>query len=267
MLKIIKLVLPFLMLLQSCGGLEYSPNQVFSGDSPRDINQKSIRRLNEKPADTRIRFIITGDSQRAYKDAKDLVDAVNRLPEIDFVVLNGDISDFGLYQEMESVDHIFSKLSSPYIGVIGNHDLVANGEKIYKRMFGELNFSFNYQGVKFVCHNTNSRESSFSGNVPDMAWLYQQFLPEDGIDAYIAIAHVPPGDADFDKTLEAEYVGIINNSPNTLAALFAHTHNHRVFYPGFQEHIPYIITDPIEKRKFTLIEIFDGKLKYENFAY
>lgn len=266
-MKIIKSVLPLLVLLLGCGGLEYSPNQVFSGDSPRNINRNSINRLNEESGDARIRFVLTGDSQRAYKDSKDLVDAINKLPEIDFVVLDGDISDFGLYQEMESVNQIFSKLNRPYIGVIGNHDLVANGEKVYKHMFGELNFSFVYQGVKFVCHNTNSRESSFEGNVPDLAWLKQELLPEAGVDAYIPIAHVPPDDADFDEALAAEYVTAINNSPNTLAALYAHTHNHRVFYPGFQNNIPYIITDPIEKRRFVLIEILDGKLKFENIEY
>ena len=182
MLRIIKFVLPLLFLLQGCGGFEYSPNQVFSGDSRRDINQNNIERLVAEPADELIRFVLTGDSQRAYKDAKDLVKAINQLDDIDFVVLNGDISDFGLYQEMESVDRLFSKLRRPYIGVIGNHDLVAK-------------------------------------------------------------------------------------SPNTLAALFAHTHNHRVFYPGFQESIPYIITDPIENRKFTLIEILDGELKFQNIDF
>ncbi len=60
---------------------------------------------------------------------------------------------------------------------------------------------------------------------------------------------------------------MINNSPDTLAALFAHTHSHRVFYPGFQNNIPYIITDPIEKRKFVLIEILNGKLKFENVEF
>jgi len=251
----------------ACGGFEYSPNQYFSGDNPRDINQRNIKRLNDALGDERIRFVLTGDSQRAYKDSEDLVKAINKLPEIDFVILAGDISDFGLYQEMEWVDQIFSKLYRPYFGVIGNHDLVANGEKTFKRMFGELDFSFLYKGVKFVCHNTNSRETSFSGKVPDMKWLQHQFLPENGVDAYVAIAHVPPGDGDFDLTLETVYVSTINNSPNTLAALYAHQHKYSVFYPGGQQKIPYIVTDPVEKRKFILLEIFNGKIKFENIDY
>jgi Icc protein len=265
-----KLYIPLIsiiMLLNGCGGFEYSPNQVFSGDSPKEINKRNIKRLAEEPGDDRIRFVLTGDSQRAYRNAEDMVSAINKLPEIDFVLLAGDISDFGLSQEMEWIDRIFSKLNRPYIGVIGNHDLVANGERAFKRMFGELNFSFVYNGVKFVCHNTNSRESSFSGNVPDLVWLKQQFLPEPEVNAYVAVSHVPPGDADFDEDLEDDYIKIINNAPNTLASLYAHQHRSTIFYPGNQNHIPYVVTDPIVKKTFVLIEIFDGKITFQNINF
>jgi len=255
------------ILLQACGGFEYSPNQSFSGNSRTGINNKNIQRLQEAQGDERIRFVLTGDSQRAYKDAVDLVNAINKLQELDFVVLAGDISDFGLSQEMEWVDQIFEKLHSPYIGVIGNHDMVSTGQKAYKRMFGDLDFSFVYQGVKFVCHNTNSRETSFSGNVPDLPWLKKQFLPENGVDAYVAIAHIPPGIPDFDPLLSDEYISIINKSPNTLAALYAHEHTGKVFFPGNQLTIPYIVTDAIENRKFVLVEIVNGKLTYETVEY
>jgi Icc protein len=255
------------LLLHGCGGFEYSPNQSFSGDTRTDINNKNIKRLLDNPGDGRIRFVLTGDSQRAYKDAVDLVDAVNKLPEVDFVFLAGDISDFGLSQEMEWVDQIFSKLHIPYFGVIGNHDMVSTGQKSYKRLFGDLDFSFVYQGVKFVCHNTNSRETSFDGSVPDLTWLQKQFLPENGVDAYVAVAHIPPGSGDFDPALSDDYVSTINKSPNTLAALYAHNHMSSVFYAGNQLSIPYIVTDAIEHRKFVLIEIVNGKLKYENITY
>ncbi|WP_432714038.1 metallophosphoesterase family protein [Pedobacter sp.] len=264
----ITVIIPILLLMiMGCGGFEYSPNQYFSGDTPRDINQRNIKRLQEEQGDARIRFILTGDSQRSYKDAEDLVKVINQIPEIDFVLLAGDISDFGLSQEMEWVDKVFSKLQRPYLGVIGNHDLVATGEKAFKRMYGELNYSFVYQGVKFVCHNTNSRETSFSGNVPDLEWLKKEFSPETGVEAYIAVAHVPPGDGDFDRSLEAKYINIINTSPNTLAALYAHQHAYNLFYPGNQHTIPYIVTTGIEKRKFVLIEILNGKLTFENIEY
>ncbi len=256
-----------MLLLTSCGGLEYSPNQAFSGDSPTEINRRSVEFLLKEKGDDHIRFILTGDTQRAYSDSEAMVGVINKIPDIDFVVLAGDISDFGLYQEMEWVGQVFSKLNRPYIGVIGNHDLVANGEKTFKRMFGELNFSFVYKGVKFVCHNTNSREYSFNGKIPDLAWLKQEFAPQVGVNAYVGIAHVPPGDGDFDGELADDYVKIINNSPNTLASLYAHQHKSNIFYPGIQQQIPYVVTDPVEKRTFILIEIINGKIKFQNISF
>lgn len=256
----------FAALLQACSSIEYSPNQSSDNKSPRELNKKNLARLAEIPGDDTIRIVLTGDSQREYKYSEKLVDAVNKIPGVDFVILAGDISDFGLLQEMEWVHSIFSKLKMPYIGVIGNHDLVANGEEAYEKMFGELNFSFVYQGVKFICHNTNSREDKFSGSVPDLPWLTQQLKPQEGVNAYIPVAHVPPDGIDFDPRLVDDYTRMINRSPNTLAALYAHTHSHDVYY-FYGEPIPYLITNAIEHRQFLLIEIVDGALNYKNIEY
>ena len=255
-----------LLFFTACEMVEYSPNQVFDRDSPRDLNAKHINQLLQNSGDDTIRFVLAGDSQRAYKNASDLVNVVNNIRGVDFVLLAGDISDFGLLNEMEWVDEIFSKLNVPYIGVIGNHDMVANGEQIYKRMYGPLDFSFTYHGVKFVCHNTNSREVNFSGNVPDMEWLKQEFSPSAGVNAYVAVAHVPPFSIDFDKSLEAEYINVINSAPNTLAALYAHNHREDVRYPNEQS-VPYLVTQAIVRRQFLLLEIVSGKLKYESIPY
>lgn len=250
----------------ACNSIEYSPNQAFDNDSPVGLNNTNLARLAGMPADDTIRFVLTGDSQRQYSNAEDLVKVINKIPGVDFVLLDGDISDFGLLQEMEWVNQIFAKLKMPYIGVIGNHDLVANGEEVFRRMFGDLNFSFVYSGVKFICHNTNSREADFNKTVPDLPWLRKQFEAEAGVSAYIPVAHVPPNHEDFDDGLSEEYINIINGSPNTLAALYAHTHKNAVFYPR-QDSIPYIISNAIEHRMFVLVEIVNGRLSFRNVEY
>lgn len=245
--------------------MEYSPQQVFDKDTPQELNKKNIERLNANPGDDTIRFILTGDSQRAYKNAYDLVQVANKMPGIDFVVLAGDISDFGLSGEMEWVNEIFSKLNAPYIGVVGNHDLISNGMKAYTRMYGPLNFSFTYQGVKFICHNTNCREVNFDGSVPDMNWLKSEFSATENVKAYVAVAHVAPFSIDFDKNLQTKYEETVNGSVNTLAALYAHDHSETVRY--YNESIPYLVTNAILKRQFMLVEIVNGRLTYESITY
>ena len=253
-------------LFSACELIEYSPNQAFDKDTPRDLNKKNLQRLFEQPADDTIRFVLTGDSQRAYKNASDLVNVVNGIKGVDFVLLAGDISDFGLLGEMEWVNQIFSNLKMPYIGVIGNHDMVANGENVYRRMYGPKDFSFTYQGVKFLCHNTNCREVNFNGQVPDMNWIEKELAPSPDVKGYIAVAHVPPFSVDFDKALENKYVDLVNSSPNTLAALYAHNHSEEVNH-SYSESIPYIVTQAIVRRQFMLFEIVNGKLTYESIPY
>jgi len=253
-------------LCSACELIEYSPNQAFNREAPKEINRKNVGRLLNNPVDDTIRFALTGDSQRAYKNSADLVDVINRIHGVDFVFLAGDISDFGLLREMEWVNEIFSNLKPPYIGVIGNHDMVANGENAYKHLYGPPNFSFIYSGVKFVCHNTNSREVNFNGTVPDMSWLKKELAAEASVDAYIAVAHVPPFSVDFDENLQRGYIQLVNSSPNTLAALYAHNHNEEVKYPNNQN-IPYLVTQSILKRQFLMIEIVEGKLSYESVSY
>lgn len=260
------LALGLSLLCSSCNSLEYSPNQLFDNDSPRDINNTQIKRLLSGPADDTIRFVLCGDSQREYSSSEALVKKVNSMHGIDFVILNGDISDFGLLQEMEWITQIFARLKAPYIGVIGNHDMEARGQQVFRKMFGDEDYSFVYQGVKFICHNTNSRQVFFNGSLPDLNWLRKQFQPEQGISAYVAVAHVPPIGSDFDNTLFDEYVDIINHSPNTLAVLYAHTHSRELYYP-LGERIPYLVTNAIENREFELIEIVNGKLSFKTIAY
>src|SRR5690606_20003552 len=171
--------LPFIIsvfLLISCDRLEYSPNQKFDKNSPTALNAKNLEKLYSSPnnSDDTLRFILTGDTQRAYDQATALVDVANSYPKLDFVLLNGDISDFGLLREMKLVTQIYDGLKVPYITIIGNHDLIANGMAVYHRMFGDLNFSFTHKGVKFICHDTNSREYRFDKTVPNINWIAKE---------------------------------------------------------------------------------------------
>jgi Icc protein len=279
-----KLILLLLgaVLLPGCDKIEYSPNQRFDSNSPVDLNQKNIGKLlSSKDQDDTLRFILSGDSQRHYDNSADFVEAVNKMKGIDFVILDGDISDFGLLQEMEWVNQIYSKLKVPYIGVIGNHDLQAKGSDVFQHMYGKLNYSFVYDSIKFVCHDTNSREYNFDGATPDLPWLRNEFKPDSKIKAFISVAHVPPFINDFDPGMESEYLSILT-SVNLLGSLYAHINHAGIYYyssindvtPDFKDELiqnegfpPFIVTNAIEERGFRVIEIINGQLHAKNVNY
>jgi len=248
------------VLCWSCNADEFSPNQKFNNDTPTDVNAKEISALPQKPAGSAIRIAVSGDTQRKYKESQIFVDEINRRNDVDFVILNGDISDFGLLLEFEGINKIYSGLKVPYISVIGNHDQVANGFDIFLRMYGPTNFTFNYAGVKFVCHDSNSREHNFDGKIPDINWLRENLGLEENVNHIVALSHVPPTDADFDQKLRSAYETLFNSTPGMLASIHSHQHTPDVIYRQDDQGIPFIITNAIVNRAYTIIDISNDKL-------
>ncbi|MES2874877.1 MAG: metallophosphoesterase [Bacteroidota bacterium] len=248
----------------SCRKMEYSPNQKFDKNTPQNINESNLKRLLSTAGDDTIRFVLSGDSQNAYDDLGSFVDKVNKTQGIDFVILNGDISDFGLLQEFKWIESYYSKLKAPYVAVIGNHDHSANGIYVYQRMYSnQLDFSFIYNGVKFVCHNTNSREYNFNGTVPNLNYLSNQFKPEAGVNGYFAIAHVPPTSGDFDKKLFEDYGKILTDNGKVFAVLNAHVDKESIRFP-YTPDLPVITTNSLYNRHFLVVEVINNNFRYYN---
>ncbi|RZK37517.1 MAG: metallophosphoesterase, partial [Pedobacter sp.] len=252
-------ILPLLILL-SCNADEYSPNQKFNRSTPVGVNDREIKRLAQKSAGSTVKIAVSGDTQRYYKESEEFVKYINSREDIDFVILNGDISDFGLLLEFYGIYKIYDRLNVPFISIVGNHDLVANGSDIYKRMFGPLNFTFNYAGIKFVCHDTNGREYNFNESIPNLNWLAENLKLDAGTDRIVAFSHVPPTDDDFDPKLSKPYQDLFNKTPGVLASLHSHQQGPEITRYKNGNGIPFITTNAIVNRAFTILTITDGQI-------
>lgn len=264
--KFILIGLVFTASLLSCNRFEYSPNQTFDRNSPQDINASSLKRLGEGKTDETVRFILTGDTQRSRDETVAFVKKANQMEGIDFVLIAGDFTEFGVLKEMEWIARSLTKLNMPHMGVIGNHDLTSRGKEVFERMFGALNYTFNYGGTKFICHDTNSREYKFNGQVPNIPWLTKELQPENGISNYVAVSHVPTLSPDFDQNLLKAYTGAFAQTPGFLASLHAHTHSYESYFPD-DSGIPYVITSAIGRKEFLLVEIINHKISFERISF
>ncbi|KAA0993288.1 metallophosphoesterase family protein [Dyadobacter aurulentus] len=261
------LLIPGLLLLSSCDSLFlYNPNQVKLLNGESNLNARNIERLNRIPASDTLKFILMGDSQRWYDESEDFVESANKQRDISFVLHAGDISDFGLSQEFKWVNRILSKLNVPYMTVIGNHDVVANGPDAYRKMYGEFNYSFEYGDHKFIFINTNSREYAFDGSVPDVAWLRAELADNPGNKDMIVVAHIPPYDHDFDKNLENEYARLLAENPNVHLSLYGHQHS---FSDGdyYEDGVRYVITTSMGARGYLKIKVWKGGQEIERVEF
>ncbi|MDA3904813.1 MAG: metallophosphoesterase [Bacteroidales bacterium] len=263
-LKILLLISIFINV--ACESMfDYSSYVIDFEGKDKDVHQTNIDRLLRKDGNDTIRIAFTGDSHRFYDELEDFVNAVNSLNEnnpIDFVVHVGDISDFGLPQQYLWGNSYLLNLDYPYFVVLGNHDLVGNGGMAYNEMFGEFNFSFIYQNIKFVFVNTNSREFNFNGNVPNINWLNVQLQPGDDFENAIVIFHVPPMDGDCDPRLEEDFHSAIAKYDNVIFTIHGHSHNHEIYTP-YVDSIPYINVYGVQYEKFNIINIIDDTFEIE----
>lgn len=255
-----------LMLMVSCETVfDYSPYCINFTGKDKDVNLKNIDRIINQPANDTIQIAFTGDTHNFFDELEFFVEKVNAMEAIDFVIHVGDIADFGLPKQYLWGNSLLSQLKAPYLVTIGNHDLVGNGMEAYMEMYGLLNFSFIYQGFKFVFINTNSLEFQYNGLVPDLHWLEQQLLPSNEFNSVVLVFHLPPG-IGFDPNLEEGFYQTISKFNNVIAVFHGHSHHFEMYYPT-TDSIPFVNVYGVEHGMMTTIKLFNKQIYVEEIPF
>lgn len=207
----ILLIVAFWYLISGC---QYDASPWESNVTYKDLTRKHLERLGN-PDEQPFTMAITGDPQAVvgYLDSV-IMRADNSSAE--FLVVLGDLTDLGLKREWEFIGESLSKARKPVLTVVGNHDGLTKGKKIYPKMFGPYNYTFNYRGIKFVAWNNNSYEYHV-----DLEWLKRETYIDQKV---VILAHQPPRSG----TLSAEVEEIweeIRQQDNVIASLHGHLHN------------------------------------------
>jgi 3',5'-cyclic-AMP phosphodiesterase len=259
-------VLAIFFAVVSCRKFEANP---YSGealsDLPENLNHKNANRLGSGNIGDTVKVMFIGDTQRFYDALGAAVDLTNRTTEVDFLVMAGDITDFGLGREFKWVYERLKDLKVPYFCVIGNHDLVTNGGEHYEKIFGDKNFSFTFAGYKFIFHDTNGREYGFNGSVPDLDYLRSQMGDQDP-EWLVGMSHVPPFNEDFDPTLEEPYSRLFASDQRFIASLHGHLHG-TIVENIYDDQVKYIVAPAVSKNFAYLLRFYDGKIKVNEFHY
>ncbi|HET6722867.1 MAG TPA: metallophosphoesterase [Chitinophagaceae bacterium] len=243
------------ILFFSCKKLfTYSANEIQIDEKDRNQNIQNIERLRSKTQNASFRFVVITDTQRFYDEMDDFIKKINAYPDISFLVLVGDVTDFGLRSEYLWICQRLQKLSFPFIVVIGNHDMLGNGRELYKQMFGPENFGFSYSGYKFIVVNSNSQEVGYNGSLPDTSWLQQELSATPAQEKIFVFAHLAPFSGDFDRSLEQAYVRTLTNNGNVLYSIHGHEDISYLGQP-YGPPVNYLVVNSLKARSFVIINI------------
>jgi len=251
-------------LLYSCDMIEYHPYDV-DIDGPTNLIQKNIALIEKQCAgkDT-IRFIQISDTQRWYDETEDLVNAINKLDSVDFVIHTGDQTDFGLSKEYEWMRSILSRLKVPYVCAIGNHDCIGTGESAYGIMYGPDNFSFNASFLHVVSLNTNAYEYDYSDDVPNFGFIKNDLASvPDSVSATVVAMHVGPFMYQFNDNVADYFNYMTGQYPKLMFCICGHDHHFREYYPFEDQGSVYYECGAANLKGYIIYTITRDSYKYE----
>lgn len=237
----------------------------FGGET--DINKHNSDSIRSKcrNKDT-LRFVVTGDTQGWYDELRALVKDVNK-HNVDFVIHGGDVTNYGATHEFERQRKILDGLKVPYVVLIGNHDCLGTGIEVYKKMFGDTNFSFIAGNVKFVCLNTNALEYDYSEPIPDFDYMETELDKDIGeYERTVICMHAPPFNEQFNNNVVKAFNHYVCLFPNVLFCTAAHVHRFE-YNDLFSNGIYYFCCDSANHRSYIIFTVTPDSYSYELVEY
>lgn len=116
-----------------------------------------------------------GGAVTAADDLRATVKDINANPDLKFVILTGDITEFGADVELREAKAILDSLNKPWYIIPGNHDgnWSESGANSFRTVFGAETTTFQYGGFLFAGTACGPNMRMGPGQVPheDIVWL------------------------------------------------------------------------------------------------
>jgi outer membrane protein assembly factor BamB len=164
------------------------------------------------------------------EDLRSTVDDINLQTDIDFVILSGDVTEFGSEEELLEAKSIISKLTKPCYVIPGNHDSKwsESGNNDFIRIFGAESFSFEKNGFLFIGTASGPNMRMAPGLVPREQMVFLESTLKnlkDPNEPIIFINHYP-----LDESLSNWYEVIdLLKTRNIQVSLLGHGHSNKLW--------------------------------------
>ncbi len=145
-----------------------------------------------------------------------LADVDKNFPEAAFIIVTGDVTEFGFEEEFTSLTEVLKESKRPVHPAMGNHDVrwSNSGKENYRNTFGNAYKTFDYNGVRFVLMDSSmliEHYGHFDGQ--QLRQLEEDLKSmEEGQPAVLAMHHPPlsPGHFIDNEYQFADLIGKYN---------------------------------------------------------
>lgn len=130
------------------------------------------------------------------EDLQRTVEDINQnMPEIEFVIVSGDVTEFGSDEEITTAKNILDQLHVPVYVIPGNHDSnwSESGTNSFLKIFGAESFAFEHNGYKFFGLPSGPNMRMGPGQIPreGIEWFKDQLAETDKEMPLVFVNHYP----------------------------------------------------------------------------
>ena len=218
--------------------------------------------------DKKITFAVLSDTHLgsfdyAIKDLNEAIADINQNPDIDLVIVSGDITEFGTDSEIMGTKNVLSTLSKKYLFVPGNHDTnwSESGCTTFNKVMGGSQFKYSLNGVIFIGISSGPfmRMGPCQAPREDIEWLEKNLKDIPNDTPIVFVCHSP---LTLDAIANADQIIDLLKTKNIQFVISGHYHQNKVTaYEG----IPAAICRSSLRRKdpcggYTIATMEKGKM-------
>jgi 3',5'-cyclic AMP phosphodiesterase CpdA len=168
------------------------------------------------------------------EDLRRAVAEVNSLGDIDFVIVSGDISEYGDSSSLQKAKKLLDNLKVPYYITLGNHEVnwAENETANYLQVFGDDKFAFKHKDIFFIGFPTKPISKGGEGYIlaKDIKWVKKKLFWKFSRTPIFAITHYPLNTGDVSNW---QAMTRVLKKHNILAVISGHYHRNVIFdYDG-----------------------------------
>ncbi|MDF7813972.1 PQQ-binding-like beta-propeller repeat protein [Hymenobacter sp. YC55] len=178
-----------------------------------------------------------------------IVADINRNPHLSFVVVTGDVTDFGTTPQLQQAKQLLDQLNKPYYCLPGNHDTgwSESGGLQFSKLWRDQKFVADIQGVRCVGVSTGPYGRMSRGYVPQeqLRWLDSLARATPATQPVLFFTHYPLNDQ---LSNSAAVISALHRF-RTQSVFCGHGHVNQVFNFGG---LPGIMTRTAQRREGTV---------------